>query len=303
MRENGRWTQLWLKYDSKNKMGNESFFGHLRLEGFEETDVIVANALKELRAGIEGMLGISPDASEGEELYIRKATGIGKEGFHLCENKGRLCLEAEDENGLLYGIFEILRMVSVEKPLKGIDVTRVPKNPFRMYNHWDNMDGSIERGYSGMSLFFDKDRILVDERTRDYAWCVSRIGIKRVGINNVNVKNAATWLITDRYFDDLAKLSKVFAGYGIKMYLSLNFAATLELGGPDSADPLDERVIAWWREKMAEVFARIPNLGGFLVKADSEGRPGPFTYGRTQADGANMLADIVKPYGAIIIWR
>ena len=117
------------------------------------------------------------------------------------------------------------------------------------------------------------------------------------------MKQAATYLITDRYFAEMKAMAEIFAEYGIKLYLSLNYAATIELGGLDSADPLDPGVIAWWEKKMKEVFERIPNLGGFLVKADSEGRPGPFTYGRTQADGANMLADIVKPYGGIIIWR
>ncbi len=151
--------------------------------------------------------------------------------------------------------------------------------------------------------FFKKNEIIIDERTVDYARMAASIGINGVVINNVNVKDAATYLITERYFKKVAGMSQIFAGYGIKLYLSLNFAAPIELGGPNSADPLEEAVIAWWKDKMAEVFARIPNLGGFLVKADSEGRPGPFTYGRTQADGANMLADIIKSYGGIIIWR
>ena len=129
------------------------------------------------------------------------------------------------------------------------------------------------------------------------------MGINGVVINNVNVNDAATWLITDKYLDRVKEIADIFAGYGIKLFLSLNFAASIELGGPDSADPLDEAVIEWWKAKIAEVYNKIPGLGGFLVKADSEGRPGPYTYGRTQADGANMLADIIKPYGGILIWR
>ncbi|NMB44190.1 MAG: alpha-glucuronidase, partial [Clostridiales bacterium] len=128
-------------------------------------------------------------------------------------------------------------------------------------------------------------------------------GINATAINNVNVKDRATQLISERYYDSLKELSEIFADYGVKLYLSLNFAATMELGDLDTADPLEPRVIAWWEEKMKEVYKHLPNLGGFVVKADSEGRPGPFTYNRNQAKGANMLARAIKPYGGIIIWR
>ena len=175
--------------------------------------------------------------------------------------------------------------------------------PMRMLNHWDNMDGSIERGYSGESFFFEKNEIIVNDRTRDYARLAASVGINAVVINNVNVKDAATWLITDRYLDKVRELSEVFAEYGIRLYMSLNYAAPMELGQLDSADPLSDEVRDWWHKRMETVFGRIPNLGGFLIKADSEGRPGPFTYGRTHADGANMLADAAAPYGGIIIWR
>ena len=178
-----------------------------------------------------------------------------------------------------------------------------PSNPLRMMNHWDNMDGSIERGYSGESFFFENDEMYINERTVDYARFMASVGINGIVINNVNVKGAATYLITDRFFDKVKELGDVFADYGIKLYLSINFAAPIELGGLEVCDPLDEGVIAWWQAKSKEVFEKLPGFGGYLVKADSEGRPGPFTYGRTQADGANMLADAVAPYGGIIIWR
>jgi alpha-glucuronidase len=238
-----------------------------------------------------------------EGTLTESGKALKAQGYALCENDGRLEITAADENGLLYGIFHLLRVISCEKSLSGSNVTCNPDNPLRMFNHWDNMDGSIERGYSGRSFFFENDDIVINERTKDYARLMASIGINGVVINNVNVKQAATWLITDRFFEKVVQLSKIFAEYGIKFFLSLNYAATIELGGIDSADPFDERVIAWWKAKMQECFAKIPNLGGFLVKADSEGRPGPFTYGRTQADGANMLADAVAPYGGIIIWR
>lgn len=326
------WTQLWLRYEGKRDCGNGVYFASVALLGFEPENRIVKHALEELRCGVSGMLGFNAHmAGDGEEAALAlvkcspeegngtfsgqgcataqgtgiqaEGSGVKKEGFSLLEQEGKLTLSAADENGLLYGVFHLLRLVAMERPLKGIRHTANPDNPLRMYDHWDNMDGSIERGYSGDSFFFEGDEILVDGRTRDYARLVSSIGINGVVINNVNVKHAATWLITDRYFKKLSALSEIFADYGIRLYLSLNFAAPLELGGPDSADPLEPAVRQWWQRKMEEVFANIPNLGGFLVKADSEGRPGPFTYGRTQAEGANMLADMVKPYGGLIIWR
>lgn len=311
------WTQLWLGYERKRDCGNRAYVTKVALVGFSAENRVVAHALEELKSGIGGMLGhavdLMPDADDaplvlkncaaGEDEKESVAHGIKKEGFSLMEQEGVLTISAVDEKGLLYGVFHLLRLIAMEKPLNGIRQMSNPDNPLRMYDHWDNMDGSIERGYSGESFFFRKDEILVDQRTRDYARLVSSIGINGVVINNVNVKQAATWLITERYFKELAALSEIFADYGIRLYLSLNFAAPMELGGLDSADPLEPRVREWWQEKMKEVFARIPNLGGFLVKADSEGRPGPFTYGRTQAEGANMLADMVKPYGGLIIWR
>lgn len=320
------WTQLWLEYRKVNSNGNDAYIKNVVLDGFEKEHPIIKNALAELAAGAKGILGmtevpVSVQASD-EELVCKakKLTCGAKEAtllikrqtvdfdaiegaYHLAEQSGKLTLFAGEENGVLYGVFHILRLIATEKSLQGLDEKKSPSQPLRMMNHWDNMDGSIERGYSGLSFYYKNNEFFVDKRTRDFARFMASIGINGIVINNVNVKDAATYLITEHYFDKVAELSELFAEYGIKMYLSLNFAAPLELGGPQSADPLDETVIGWWKEKMAEVFTRVPKLGGFLVKADSEGRPGPFTYGRTQADGANMLADIVKPYGAIIIWR
>ncbi len=298
------WTQLWLNYTKRQDCGNAVLFESVALCGFEEESRVVKNALRELWAGVEGMLGTVPvRAMENPRVLLSRNAALGREGYRLCGRGDGVTLEAADENGLLYGVFAMLRQLAAEQPLTETDLTEVPDNPLRMYNHWDNMDGSIERGYSGESFFFENNELLVNERTEDYARLVASVGINGVVINNVNVKDAATWLITDRYLGRVRELSELFADYGIRLYLSLNFAAPLELGGPDSADPLDGAVRDWWREKLAEVFAAAPLLGGFLVKADSEGRPGPFTYGRTQADGANMLADLVKPYGGIIIWR
>lgn len=302
------WTQLWLNYDERKECGNRSYVSNITICGFDREHPIVNNAIKELKAGVSKMLHIEPTEVALDQFIkgikiFRNSKNTAKEGYVLKEEDGTVNLEATDENGLLYGVFYILRYIAMEKDLKGIKEYQRPDNPLRMLNHWDNMDGSIERGYSGQSFFFKNNEILVDERVIDYARMAASVGINGVVINNVNVKDAATKLITSKYFDQLARLSNIFSSYGIQLFLSLNFASPIELGGLNSADPLDKDVIRWWEEKMEEVFKNIPNLGGFLVKADSEGRPGPFTYGRTQADGANMLADIVDNYEAIIIWR
>lgn len=301
------WTQGWLDYKPRNDAGNGCLLKNVKVTGFAEEQAILQNALSELRRGIKGMLGLSirPAGERTIEsgLLVFPCPEVEAEGYHIKEEGGILSLRASDGRGVLYGIFHILRLVSMERPLCGIDVSCKPDNRLRMYNHWDNMDGSIERGYSGDSFFFREGKVLVNRRTRDYCRLVSSVGINGVVINNVNVNGAATWLITDRYLKRVKKMAELFSGYGIRLFLSLNFAAPVELGGPDSADPFDPEVVMWWQKAAARVYEEIPELGGFLVKADSEGRPGPYTYGRTQADGANMLADVVRPYGGIIIWR
>lgn len=297
------WTQAWLAYEKREEKGNGAYFASVAVNDFDAENVIVQSALKELKKGIKGMLDAEPMMADKATFVMKKDIALNAEGYTLTEADGVLTLAAGGENGLLYGVFEVLRRIAMEKSLQGISVNATPDCPLRMMNHWDNMDNSIERGYSGESFFFEDNEVVVNDRTVDYARLAASVGINGVVINNVNVKQAASYLITDRYFAKVAEMAKVFADYGIKFFMSLNYASTIEIGGMNSADPLDPQVIGWWEKKIAECYANIPNLGGFLVKADSEGRPGPFTYGRTQADGANMLADIIKPYGGIIIWR
>lgn len=315
------WKQLWLQYHPVADKGFASYAERVVLEGFEESGVI-GSAREELTRGLSGMLGKEPVfVKEAEGACIRIVRGFSldsgndfingealsdnqkAESYRIQVTPEEIRIEAAGEKGALYGVFALLRAIGTGKSAEDTEETAVPSNPLRMLNHWDNMTNDIERGYSGDSFFFRDGTVLVDERTKDYARLVSSVGINAVVINNVNVKGDATDLITDRYFDQMAAMSEIFAAYGISLYLSLNFASPIEIGGLDNCDPLNEEVIAWWKQKIAEVFDRIPNFGGFLVKADSEGRPGPFTYGRTQADGANMLADLVKPYGGTIIWR
>lgn len=297
--------QMWLNVQ-KDKPGAQCFKRIVYPEGSR----IMENAARELQAAIAQMTGKKPvlylDLNQDERAEVISLSlrpGFHPEGYKISGNGEKVAVEASDENGILYGCFELIRQLSLGTQTQELSIEKSPAIPLRMLNHWDNMDGSIERGYSGNSFFFEKNEILVDDRIRTYARLLASVGINGTVINNVNVKDAATDLITDRYFEKLRILSEILAEYGIKLFLSLNYAAPMEISGLPGADPLDEQVIRWWKERMQQVYAAVPGLGGFLIKADSEGRPGPFTYGRTHAQGANMLAEAIEPYGGLIIWR
>lgn len=297
--------QMWLNVQ-KDKPGAQCFKRIVYPEGSR----IMENAARELQAAIAQMTGKKPvlcldlNQDEGAEVIsLSLRPGFHPEGYKISGNGEKVAVEASDENGILYGCFELIRQLSLGTQTQELSIEKSPAIPLRMLNHWDNMDGSIERGYSGNSFFFEENEILVDDRIRTYARLLASVGINGTVINNVNVKDAATDLITDRYFEKLRILSEILAEYGIKLFLSLNYAAPMEISGLPGADPLDEQVIRWWKERMQQVYAAVPGLGGFLIKADSEGRPGPFTYGRTHAQGANMLAEAIEPYGGLIIWR
>lgn len=299
--------QAWLSYEHREVPAR---WADIHKICADRKGRIVEHAVAELKTAFAKITGKEPVLCEelpaketGGCILFKQTAGLKGGGYHLFEKEGALMIEASDEEGLLYGAFEVIKQLQLANAYDGMDIRKEPVMPLRMLNHWDNMDGSIERGYSGKSFFFDGDEILVGERTVTYARMLASVGINGTVINNVNVKDAATWLITDRYFEKLRQLSEIFADYGIKLFLSLNYAAPVELGELTSADPLSEEVREWWKRRMKIVFEQVPNLGGFLIKADSEGRPGPFTYGRTHADGANMLAEAAEPYGGLIIWR
>lgn len=297
--------QAWLKYHRVKDYLDVAYFKTVYTL---EEGKIVENALEELRIATNKMFGatierVSQLPTNGILLRLVTREGLVKDGFQLEEKDGLIEVLANTQVGLLYGVYELLRRASCKKRLASLSLTLIPDKELRMLNHWDNVDGSIERGYSGESFFFEDKEIVVNERTRDYARLLASVGINATVINNVNVKQEATYFITDKYFNRLRELVELFDSYGIKLFLSLNYAACMEIGGLKSADPLNESVIAWWQERMRLVYQELPLLGGFLVKADSEGRPGPFTYGRNQADGANMLAKAIEPYNGVIIWR
>jgi alpha-glucuronidase len=234
------------------------------------------------------------------------ADGLGDEGFVVVRRGNQLVVAAEAGRGLLYGYFYLLRYF--EWMTGDFTVVERPAVPVRMLAHWDNLVphpvmGAVERGYSGGSIFFRDGRVVQDlTRVRAYARLLASIGINAVVINNGNVHAAETRLITD-HLADAGRLAGVFREYGIAIYLSVNFAAPIELSDLDTADPLDERVARWWSAAVGRVYDAVPDLGGFVVKADSENRPGPATYGRHHADGANMLARALAPYQGTVYWR
>lgn len=226
---------------------------------------------------------------------------LPEEGYDIVVNDRKADILGGSAVGVLYGIYDAQRQLIVNGTV--VSVSERPACPLRMLNHWDNADGSIERGYSGRSFFFDDGKLLIDDRTSFYARLCASVGINATVINNVNVRGDATWLITDRYLERVREMADCFAAYGIRLYLCVNYAASIEIGGLGTSDPLEPAVAEFWKAAVAKVYAKVPSLGGFLVKADSEGRPGPHTYGRTQADGANMLARALAPYGGTLIWR
>lgn len=209
-----------------------------------------------------------------------------------------------DTAGLLYGVFHFLRLIHTGESLEKIDLYEYPRNRLRMINQWDNIDGSIERGYAGKSIFYENNQFTGDlQRVEDYARLLSSVGINSISINNVNVHRLETLLITETFLPDVVKIADIFRRWSITLYLSINYASPIEIGGLSTADPLDAEVIHWWKTTVQMIYSAIPDFGGFLVKADSENRPGPFTYKRNHAQGANLLAAALEPYGGIVIWR
>ena len=257
-------------------------------------------ALRELQEGFAAMTGHRPaDVNAGARLHMVE-TDAEDESYAFTRRGETLRIEG-GARGLVFGAFELLRGLALGR--REFEGASAPRYSVRMLDHWDNMDGSIERGYAGNSFFFENDRILNGSRIRDYARLLASCGLNGCCINNVNVKAEAVRLLTPDHWDELAELAETLAEYGVQLWLAVSFAAPMELGGLDTADPLDEAVCRWWEETTAALYKAVPNLGGFLVKADSEGRPGPFTYGRTQAEGANMLARALAKQGGKLLWR
>ena len=233
-------------------------------------------------------------------LKKQKNKQLQKEGFYIQPQADKLVVTSPSDIGLLYASYYLLRSQSIGQTI----TTAIIENPFyerRLLNHWDNLDRTVERGYAGRSLWeWDELTDSISNRYEAYARANASIGINGTVLNNVN---ASPEILTTEYLQKVKTLADIFRPYGVQVYLSVNFASPMVIGGLPTADPLDKNVAKWWKEKAKEIYQEIPDFGGFLVKANSEGQPGPCDYGRTHAEGANILADALKPYGGIVMWR
>ena len=259
------------------------------------TSPVIDVARKELPSlwkGGEVILRISAD---------REHYGLGDEGYTIRSAGNDIILESSAEKGLLYAAYHLLRLQAEGNDCKNLNISESPLYEYRILNHWDNIDGTVERGYAGKSLWkWEELPTVISPAYEKYARANASVGINGTVLNNVN---ASVEILSDKYLAKVKALSDIFRPYGIKVYLSVNFASPMKLGGLDTADPMDEKVAEWWKRKVHEIYSLIPDFGGFLVKANSEGQPGPCDYGRTHAQGANMLASALKPYGGIVMWR
>lgn len=264
----------------------------------------VSPMIDTLKRELEELFPMITETSENASIHMQEVNDseLGEEGYRIEKVDCRYRISAQRPCGLLYGLLGLHRIL-VTGRTDSFPVTSIPSQAIRMINHWDNFDGSVERGYAGGSIFFDgkfrEDYGLV----RQYARLLASVGINAVSINNVNVKGKAVFLINKRMLADVKRIADIFTAYGIKLFLSVNFAAAMKVGGLHTADPLDASVQKFWTHIVEVIYSVIPEFGGFLVKADSEGESGPFTYNRTHADGANMLACALEPFHGILIWR
>ncbi|MBI1342218.1 MAG: alpha-glucuronidase [Terrimonas sp.] len=319
--ENGY--RLWLRYDL---IGNQSLLQQYRRQlaavYFSQGSPTLSVAEKELRKGLQGLLGISYKNSSGADnacLVIMKSPNnfvnqiispaeafqLKEEGFMIrtFRNKGKstILITANDDKGILYGVYCFLRLLQTHQSIQALEIKEVPSIQLRILDHWDNLNRFVERGYAGLSIWnWHELPDYRDKRYTDYARVNASVGINGTVLTNVN---ANANILTPQYLEKVKALADIFRPYGIKVYLTARFSAPIEIGGLRTADPLQEAVRNWWKKKADEIYGYIPDFGGFLVKANSEGQPGPQDYARTQADGANMLADALQPHQGIVMWR
>lgn len=278
-------SQLWLRFPAKNGISADKIIS----KGNSPTLII---ARKELGSHWQGQV---------VELRTENKEKNLKDGYKIISTSEKIVISAGKEIGLLYGVYHILRLQQTKANLSHLNTIEKPSYDVRILNHWDNLDGSIERGYAGRSLWKWEDLPgKISPRYEEYARANASIGINSVVLNNVN---ASPNMLREDYLKKVKVLADIFRPYGIKVYLSVNFSSPKVLGGLQNSDPLNKDVQKWWKDKAAEIYRLIPDFGGFLVKANSEGQPGPQDYGRTHADGANMMADALKPYSGIVMWR
>lgn len=268
----------------------------------EESPLVVRTIGEDMELLFPGI--VRTDSKEASIVFEKSADEtLGSEGYRLEKQGETFYVFGQTANAWLYGMFGLNRILALKETEK-LPYTSKPDQNIRMINHWDNFDGSIERGYSGQSIFFSDNSFRNDmEIVRQYARLMASVGINAISINNVNVHYKEMFFLEEDRLAEIKKIADVFEAYAIKLFLSINFAAPISVGNLNTADPLAPEVQEWWNKKIQKMYEVIPALGGILVKADSEGEPGPFTYGRNHDDGANMLARAIKPQGGIVIWR
>ncbi|SIT26316.1 alpha-glucuronidase [Chryseobacterium gambrini] len=277
-------SQLWLRYPVNPKSRN--------IVNSNSKSPTIEIAKKELNQHWAGQV---------VDLKIDKFPENFKDGYRIVSTPKKISILAKTDLGLLYGSYHLLNLQQQNTNFSNLKLEEKPSYDIRILNHWDNLDGTIERGYAGHSLWKWEDLPgKISPRYEEYARANASIGINATVLNNVN---ASPNMLREDYLKKVKVLADIFRPYGIKIYLSVNFSSPKVLGGLQNSDPLNQEVQKWWKDKAAEIYRLIPDFGGFLVKANSEGQPGPQDYGRTHADGANMMADVLKPYGGIVMWR
>lgn len=312
---------LWLRYQPVEPVWQQRYASAVTHVTAPPRSPTIDAALDELRRGLAGMVGQAPvrrEAVMGDGAIVLGTAGspliaslnlpvarLGSEGYLIRSatigGKRVTVIAANQDVGLLYGVFRFLKLIQTRQQIDDLDIADAPKLKVRVLNHWDNLDRYVERGYAGQSIWdWQKLPGHKDPRYTDYARANASIGINGTVLTNVN---ANADVLRPEWLQRVKALADVFRPYGIKVYLTARFSAPIELGGLKTADPLDPQVAAWWKAKVEEIYRVIPDFGGFLVKANSEGQPGPNDYKRTHADGANMLADALAPHGGTLMWR
>ena len=316
--------RLWLRYDLLPEAAAKQYRGKIQSISVTGHSATSAAIRSELTSALAGLLGNAPTVTatprSNETLVVGTPSSsslienlrwenellkLGTEGYLIRSTKigshAAIVIASQTDMGALYGTFHFLRLMQTLQPIANLNVSESPRLRLRVLDHWDNLDGNVERGYAGHSLWnWNALPNTVDPRLRDYARANASIGINGSVLNNVN---ADSQILTAEYLKKVAAIATVFRPYGLRVYLSARFSAPIDIGGLKTADPLDAEVAAWWKKKANEIYMLIPDFGGFVVKANSEGQPGPRTYNRTHADGANMLAAAVAPHQGVIMWR
>ena len=316
--------RLWLRYDlidNKSVLQQyTSLISSILVKGESPTAAIVKN---ELSNALQSLLGkkipVLQNPTNGSLVVGTRESNrnfsaivdsetwdqLGNEGFVIrtapSNNNQIIAILGNTDVAVLYGTFHFLRLLQTQQNIRQLNIVSIPRIKYRLLNHWDNLNRYVERGYAGISIWnWHQLPDYLDQRYTDYARSNASIGINGTVLTNVN---ANALVLTKDYLVKASALANVFRPYGIRVYLTARFSAPVESGGLKTADPLDPLVQQWWKNKVAEIYEYIPDFGGFVVKANSEGQPGPQNYGKTHADGANMLADALAPHGGIVMWR